>query len=364
MALCRTVAKWEASQSADSVALLGHPSTDFESGTTIQQAVIGTYALQEKGIESQTRLGSAELVTAKRIQQSDGINYTFSINTNFTLKLPAVLDVITDPDPSASKSALYAACADGALVRLWSENPHTPLERQDLASTENTRSLLNLSVHAAYDVTTSSTLIASADSSGYVCTRRITPTNGVELLENRREHNCEAWTVHIINPNFRPMILSGGDDGLFAAFTLNDPNPCWRLKTAHGGVGVTCISAPPERPTELWTGGYDDHVRVWDIRNMKRCMDECNVSGGVWRIRFHPVDLKLVLLAVMYEGFKTVRYDLKGLKPSAHYKDHASIAYGAEWVSGLEANNIRVALTASFYDRAVRLWTHHEPDNI
>lgn len=364
MALCTTKAKLETSQSADSVALLGHPSTDLESETVIQHAVIGTYALQENDTESQIRLGSAELVRTKRMLQSDNSDYSFSIDTNAILQLPAVLDLVTDPDPLNSKSALYAACADGALIRLSAQNSYTSLQRHDFEPTKKTPSVLNLSVHAAYDVITSSTLVASSDSSGYICTRRVTPNKDMDLLENRHAHDLEAWTVHITNVNSRPMILSGGDDGLFGAFMLNDPSPCWRLKSAHGGVGVTCIATPPENSNEIWTGGYDDHVRVWDIRNMKRCMDECNVSGGVWRIRFHPENPELILLAVMYEGFKTVRRNSNGLTISGHYKDHSSIAYGAEWVPSLETRDIRVALTASFYDRAVRLWTHHNCDNI
>lgn len=362
---CKTVSRLQVSQGADSVALVGKPTSSAESCTVTQGAVIGTYALRSSEDEAQTRTGSVHLLSITRSEDEDEGGYKYVLSTKIVLPLPAVLDVIADPCPQSAETSLYAACADGALIRFSYEcsSSNSSLHRNDIVPPKHSATL-NLSIHAAYSISSSSTLIASSDSHGYISIRRVTTSCGTQLIDNRRIHDCEAWTVHVVDADQNPTVVSGGDDGVLAAFQLNDPTPCWKLRRSHGGVGVTCVTAFPHKPHELWTGGYDDHIRVWDIRNMRRCVGEQNVSGGVWRIKFHPNRPDLVVLATMYDGFKVIqRETMETPRVVAKYKDHHSIAYGAEWVPSLDENDNYVALTASFYDCAVRLWTYRDNED-
>lgn len=36
------------------------------------------------------------------------------------------------------------------------------------------------------------------------------------------------------------------------------------------------------------TGSYDDHIRLWDLREMHKPVTEVNTGGGVWDCVRHP----------------------------------------------------------------------------
>lgn len=121
---------------------------------------------------------------------------------------------------------------------------------------------------------------------------------------------------------------------------------------------------------ELWTGGYDDMIRIWDLRMLKRCVAEVGVGGGVWRIGFHEEMCGVAVVAAMYGGFKVVgRGKGGGLEVRAGYDGHDGdgIGYGACWVPGVERREgeevERVAVTGSFYDRSLQLWTFWGQDD-
>lgn len=61
---------------------------------------------------------------------------------------------------------------------------------------------------------------------------------------------------------------------------------------------------------KLLTGGYDDTLRLRDVRSIRRCVDEVVCGGGVWRIKedqgvlHHGRNPRTFLLGYMYDGFK------------------------------------------------------------
>lgn len=336
----KTIGSLVSPKSADSVAVVGDSVTtvDDEDGKTTvsQSAVIGTYALQQSETP-RSRKGSALVVKASR---TGGERMeTYSLSKQADLALPGVLDVC------AHTGKIYAACAENALIAL-----QPTLNCESLTSTflqdPDTSEILTLSL----DVTSHSDkhYIATSHSTGDVGLYQL-GSSQVDLVERRKTHDLEAWSVC----QRGKVLYSGGDGGVLAAWSPDAPGDIFCLRSPHEGVGVTSVAIQPGSEYELWTGGYDDTLRVWDTRRMKNCVSERHVGGGVWRIKFHPCGL--VLVATMYDGFKVVKRE--ELSVVARYEEHKSIAYGAGWLPALDSANCVVALTASFYDCAIRLWT-------
>lgn len=61
---------------------------------------------------------------------------------------------------------------------------------------------------------------------------------------------------------------------------------------------------------------------------MKRTVASAITGGGVWRLRRQPISEDLVLAACMYNGFLVLNSELQDV---IFYKEHNSIAYGADW---------------------------------
>lgn len=61
----------------------------------------------------------------------------------------------------------------------------------------------------------------------------------------------------------------------------------------------------------LSTCSYDEVLRVWDTRRLAGPLGKHAIGGGVWRIKPHPQDPTLLLLAAMYNGFHVLWWDTK-----------------------------------------------------
>ena len=116
-------------------------------------------------------------------------------------------------------------------------------------------------------------------------------------------------------------------------------------------MGVTTITVDREEEGRVYTGCYDEVVRRWDVRNMRSQVQDLRVGGGVWRIRQRPAGREL-LVAAMHDGFKLV--DMTGEGVVGEYREHQSLAYGADWCH-LESGRDIVA-SCSFYDHLMNIW--------
>lgn len=325
--------------------------------------VIGTYVLENSSNSSQAsscasrRKGSVLLVEAVRAQRGDE-DSTFHLSLREEAALPAVLDVQRSP----SSDTVYAGCAESSLfaVNRGEDSQLLHCERVTPACDDEER--MTLSVDVVDDEV--GKLIATSNSKGGIALDRISNSGIVErVFEKEEGHSLEAWSVCIDRYSQqqvgeRSVLYSGGDDGMLCGWRCDVNDAVFRRRNAHGGVGVTTVATRTGHEYEVWSGGYDDTVRVWDTRSMRRCVKELGVGGGVWRIKFHPREEEYVLVAAMYEGCKALRWVNSGeLRTVCGFDEHESIAYGVCWLEGLDWDGRLVAMSGSFYDCGVHVWS-------
>lgn len=195
------------------------------------------------------------------------------------------------------------------------------------------------------------------------------------VSQSGQAHELETWTTSydFWHPE---VIYSGADDCHFCAWDLREglDTPIFRDRKSHQ-MGVCSIQTNPFAEHELITGSYDENLRLWDMRMIHRPLTRVGLGlgGGVWRLRWHPLDKGLVLAACMHNGFSILRVDGDVVEVAEEYKAHESLAYGADWFQGkwgrAESNTLDSILgsnkekgsrslvaTCSFYDKALHVW--------
>lgn len=89
------------------------------------------------------------------------------------------------------------------------------------------------------------------------------------------------------------MLFSGADDATLKGWDLrvgNDDSsfsPIFKNVRAHS-MGVCSIQFHPHDAHLVAVGSYDEHVSLWDDRNMKAPLSLYGTGGGVWRLKWHP----------------------------------------------------------------------------
>lgn len=90
---------------------------------------------------------------------------------------------------------------------------------------------------------------------------------------------------------------------------------------------------------------------------MKTPLCKTNLGGGVWRIKWHPYNPSVILLACMHAGFKVVEWDFDSKQIQIRNQlrpDCKELAYGADWCFQKQWSN--VIGTCSFYDKRCSIW--------
>jgi len=266
----------------------------------------------------------------------------------FETDCPAVLDMKWSSEDPEPRLAVADAAGIVTVYSLGDGDTCTLVKCASMVVTDGLALALEWSVN--------NDAIVASDSKGHVTVLKVT-CEGLYILNVMKGHIYEAWTCCFSkqDPN---LLFSGGDDCVFNFYDLRaDSAPVKKNSKSHN-MGVTSMlsnnQSSCEREWELWTGSYDESVRLWDVRNPRSEVGCVNVGGGVWRIKQRGTRL---LVGAMHNGFKVI----EGQDVVEEYNEHESLAYGADWIKGfeVEVDNVAhdVVATCSFYDHLLKIWS-------
>ncbi|KAH8288257.1 hypothetical protein KR044_008981 [Drosophila immigrans] len=330
--------------------------------TTHDYFACGTYQLVEQDEETpkaqRSRKGRIYLYGFDR-QRDTGLERLQNIDT------AAILDMKWLPawtDDSGPQLATVNALGQLEIYELLPDDRRL-LQRASCelgTKTGDDVPALALSLDWQRDEDADTVQLLVSDSLGNVHRLRYTSQGDLSSINYWHAHDFEAWTCAFDRWS-RGVVYSGGDDCLLHAYDLRqEPEQRVWTNRAHG-AGVTALLSHPELEHLLLTGSYDERLRVFDTRAMKRTIAELNLDGGIWRIKPHPKRSNLLLAACMYNNFSVVDMALNGelsanLNMLGAFMEHESICYGADWSPFIDSNvsddyktRLHMA-TCSFYD--------------
>ncbi|ETO22339.1 hypothetical protein RFI_14865 [Reticulomyxa filosa] len=233
--------------------------------------------------------------------------------------------------------------------------------------------------------------------------------NKLTIVDRWKCHTDQVWTGvfdHDYMNTTHTVVYSASDDGsivLSDRRTRNDTT--LRLKGCHNDLGVCSLNQSLIHGHVLYSGGFDEHLKVWDKRYFKQHITDVNTSNthsnvnsrelksykigdGVWRIRVKPITFnatkfslqldnvnpiashELLLIAGMRSGFHVLdtahtrvtdftlvsTYALHGQYNDLQIDKNEILAYGCDWMFGEE----HVVASCSFYDKEIHCWKIQE----
>ncbi|CEP22175.1 unnamed protein product [Cyberlindnera jadinii] len=331
--------------------------------------LLGTYKLQD----DRSRTGTIELY---HVDADNKFKHLKSFNTD-----GAVLDLKFCP---FDDSIVYTAHSTGDL-QIWRfdlESRHMErLHKEQILEEEE--DVLITSVITSF-IKRGQLLLTATDGSVAVVQASSNGCSTPQFFSS--SHELQAWTGAFGHmAELSNVIFTGGDDGFLKAHDLREPSSTAIFETRRlHDAGVTAIQTSQpgnhhgkgswleHKPYSLWTGSYDDNVRLLDLRVTPdvgllqgippRIRDKMDLGGGVWRFAPSPTpgDNRL-LTCCMYDGARILcskEDESKQVQVLRYYKgSHESMVYGCDW----SPQGDKVA-TCSFYDGVVHIWSPDQRD--
>lgn len=325
--------------------------------------VCGMYQLEENTSEvEQKRLGAIHLFST--------LKECICLQT---LHLSGILDMKWCPYKVNEKCLLSVAFANGTvgllqLVENDKVENGTHLEYASFfqINPDSPKLILSLDWCQQKEIISTNHLVVS-ESSGNIDLLQLTESEFKTKL-SWQAHSHEAWIVCFDYHNAN-IIYSGGDDTYLKVWDsrMNIIKPSFTNK-CHS-MGVTSLRSSLQREYILISGSYDEVIRLWDTRKMTQPLNQTEVGGGIWRLKWQPYSEKHILAACNENGIHILKLlEDTSMKVVASNKCHSSLAYGADW-SWLSSNSSEnsfgsktlfsvnnLIASCSFYDKYLCLW--------
>ncbi|KAK9368981.1 WD40-repeat-containing domain protein [Lipomyces kononenkoae] len=307
--------------------------------------VVGTYKLEEDG----SRHGALDIYDC-----ADG-------KLNFYNTIASTDSSILDLKFSPHDSSILASAHSTGKISLWRLSSGTENDIDvELISAYNVADSSDILVLSICFSPLDPTLVAVTLSSGEwrLCSISTELSRATVTIQSSfLAHSLEAWTSAFSSNG--SLIFSGGDDSVLSAYDLRAGIQVWQDRRSHA-AGVTSILPFRGNENQIWTGSYDEKLRVWDLRkpySKGTVVNELTLGGGVWRLTHHPrVDENLILSCCMHGGARVISSS-NGISEKSVLasitEGHESMVYGGDW----SGDGAYIA-TCSFYDRKLNLWSY------
>jgi len=305
---------------------------------------------KNNGADSSKRTGYIQLF---KLNNSDE---EFELQKHTRINTVGILDVKWCMHPYSNEKPILACVDSSGRVNVYKFLPDDLNLECTFSLAQNTSSIA-LSLSWSTDITAAAQpCIASSYSSGEVQVSQLSPTS-LTKLNTWKAHEYEAW-ICAFN-HFNPSIVySGGDDCLFKGWDARS-NDCIFTNRSHE-MGVCSMHFSLNKDNILATGSYDEHVRFWDIRCIRKAPLSCtSVGGGVWRLKWSPHDKNLLAAACMHNGVSIIDCSESNMNSNCpatvvKYSKHTSLAYGVDWCH--KSLQHKLLASCSFYDHKLCVW--------
>lgn len=299
--------------SSSSVKLSSRPAFARKIPESDSSVCVSTYLLDAS---SDTRSGSLCILKAHVDSDSESSEKT---RKNLILEREISTSAGVFRFDFKNPSTVVAALTDGSLVVQKILEPTssetTPVSSDmllDLGLSDSSLTITTDNKGHAYMVDLNTSLIVSswlAHSLPYV------PGEG-----------CEVWSCAVTRDG--QTVVTGGEDGSMKLWDARSHTQIGQSKIF--GAGVVFVDFPgKEEVDQILTGSYDEHLRVFDRRNLKTVLKEKKLSGGVWNVEQNANNY---CVSCMYGGYSIL--DSESLEVLHENRDVGkNLLYGATKIS-------------------------------